>query len=148
MILESSAFKDGAEIPRRHGYKSKNDSTPLTISDVPPNAASLALIMDDPDAMKPAGKIWVHWLMWNIDPATDTIPKNRTPPGSVLGRTDFGENKYGGPAPPDRRHIYVFKLYALDTMLNLQEGSNKRKLEKAMKGHILAEATLRGTYAP
>ena len=148
MKLQSSAFSNGGEIPRKHGYKRKNISPPLSISGVPSQAKSLAIIMDDPDAQKPAGKIWVHWLLWNVDPGTTRIPENTTPQDSVQGKTDFGESTYGGPAPPDGRHTYIFKLYALDETLNLKEGAQKKKLEGAMKGHILDEAVLTGTYAP
>lgn len=148
MKLQSGSFRSGSEIPSRHGYKKKNISPALTISKVPEGAQSLALIMDDPDAMAPAGKVWVHWLLWNVDPSTTRIPEGSIPDGAVQGKTDFGETGYGGPAPPDKRHTYVFKLYALDTALNLKEGSPKKKLEAAIKGHVLAETTLTGTYAP
>ena len=146
--LQSGSFRGGSEIPPRHGYKKKNISPPLSISKVPEGTQSLALIMDDPDAMAPAGKVWVHWLLWNIDPATTKIPEGTIPDGAIQGKTDFGETGYGGPAPPDKRHTYVFKLYALDSTLSLKEGSAKKKMESAIKGHILAEATLTGTYAP
>ena len=101
--------------------------------------------MDDPDAMEPAGKVWVHWVAWNIDPTTDRIRK------SVDDRGDdrFGEVGYGGPAPPDKRHTYVFKLYALDTANWIfQTKSTKADVEKAMEGHIIEQTTLTGTYAP
>ena len=146
--LQSGSFRSGSEIPSRHGYKKKNISPSLTIAKVPEDAQSLALVMDDPDAMAPAGKVWVHWLLWNVDPSTTKIPEGSIPDGAVQGKTDFGKIGYGGPAPPDKRHTYVFKLYALDTTLNLKEGSPKKKLEAAIKGHVLAEATLTGTYAP
>jgi hypothetical protein len=153
MKLQSGSFRSGSEIPSRHGYKKRNVSPPLSISKVPDGTRSLALIMDDPDAMAPAGKVWVHWLLWNIDPSIakipeGSIPEGSIPEGSIQGKTDFGETGYGGPAPPDKRHTYVFKLYALDTTLSLKDGSPKKKLESAIKGHILAEATLTGTYAP
>ena len=99
--------------------------------------------MDDPDAMEPAGKVWVHWVVWNIEP-TATGLENPT----EEGMTDFGEVGYGGPAPPDKRHTYVFKLYALDTPLDLPDKSTKADVEKAMEGHIVDLATLTGTYAP
>ena len=104
-----------------------------------PLGSSYALIMDDPDAMAAVGKVWVHWLrIWNTDGG-----------GSfTAGKNDFGEIGYGGPAPPDKRHTYVFKAYALDTTLDLKEGFSKQELEDAMKGHIIAEAKLTGTYAP
>ncbi|MBB46871.1 MAG: YbhB/YbcL family Raf kinase inhibitor-like protein [Thaumarchaeota archaeon] len=140
--LTSSAFSDGSEIPRECGYKNGNKQPPLTVSGTPDGTKSLALIMDDPDAMGAVGKVWVHWVAWNIDPTTEL--ENLT----AEGMTDFGEVGYGGPAPPDKRHTYVFKLYALDSMLDLSSESTKADVEKAMEGHILEQATLTGTYAP
>ena len=99
--------------------------------------------MDDPDAMGAVGKVWVHWVVWNIDP---TVTENLQ--DATEGMTDFGEVGYGGPAPPDKRHTYVFKLYALDCELDLSNESTKADVEKAMKGHIIEQATLEGTYAP
>ena len=146
--LTSSAFTDGAEIPRKFGYKNGNISPPLTIDKIPSNAKSMALIMDDPDAMGAVGKVWVHWVMWNINPTTIEVKESMTPSGSVEGMTDFGEVGYGGPAPPDKRHTYVFKLYALDSVLDLSSESSKADVEKAMEGHITEQAQLTGTYAP
>ena len=141
--LESYDFSHGGEIPRKCGYKNGNEKPPLTINEIPEGTKSLALIMDDPDAMEPAGKVWVHWVVWNIEP-TATGLENLT----EEGMTDFGEVGYGGPAPPDKRHTYVFKLYALDTELDLPDKSTKADVEKAMEGHIVDQATLTGTYAP
>jgi hypothetical protein len=93
--------------------------------------------MDDPDAMKAVGKVWVHWLEYS----------NAFAEYVTEGKNDFGEIGYGGPAPPDGRHTYVFKLYDLDTDLDLKKGFSKQELEDAMKGHILAEAKLTGTFA-
>ena len=141
--LTSSAFEDGGEIPRECGYKNGNKIPPLTISGIPEGTKSLTLIMDDPDAMGAGGKGWVHWIVWNIDPtATESLQD------ATEGMTDFGEVGYGGPAPPDKRHTYVFKLYALDCELDLPNESTKTDLEKAMEGHIIEQATLTGTYAP
>ena len=143
--LTSSAFSDGGEIPREYGYKNGNREPQLTISGTPDGTKSLALIMDDPDAMGAVGKVWVHWVMWNIDPTnTELFVENLT----TEGMTDFGEVGYGGPAPPDKRHTYVFKLYALDSELDLPGKSTKADVEKAMEGHIIEQATLKGTYAP
>ena len=143
--LTSSAFEDGGEIPRKYGYKNGNREPPLTMNEVPEGTKSLALIMDDPDAMGAVGKVWVHWVMWNIDPTnTELFVENLT----REGMTDFGEVGYGGPAPPDKRHTYIFKLYALDSELDLPGKSTKADVEKAMKGHIIEQATLTGTYAP
>ena len=141
--LTSSAFSDGGEIPRECGYKNGNKVPPLTVSGIPEGTKSLALIMDDPDAMEPAGKVWVHWVAWNIEPTTTELENLTTE-----GMTDFGEVGYGGPAPPDKRHTYVFKLYALDSELDLPDKSTKADVEKAMEGHILEQTILEGTYAP
>jgi len=155
--LTSSAFSDGGEIPRECGYKNGNEQPPLLISGIPDEAKSLALIMDDPDAMEAVGKVWVHWVVWHIIPdENDSIIGTRHDKIEDLcmecnyneGMTDFGEVGYGGPAPPDKRHTYVFKLYALDSELDIPFKSTKADVEKAMEGHILEQATLTGTYAP
>ena len=142
--LTSSAFTHGDEIPRKCGYKNGNEKPPLTINGIPKGTESLALIMDDPDAMGAVGKVWVHWVVWNIDSVSTTIHDA----GAEEGMTDFGEVGYGGPAPPDKRHTYVFKLYALDIELDLPDKSTKADVEKAMEGHIMEQAILEGTYAP
>ena len=140
--LTSSAFSDGNPIPRECGYKNGNKEPPLTISGKPEGTKSLVLIMDDPDAMAAVGKVWVHWVAWNIDPTKTELEK------STEGMTDFGEVGYGGPAPPDKTHTYVFKLYALDSKLDLPGKSTKVDVEKAMECHIIEQAQLTGTYAP
>jgi len=142
--LTSSAFSDGGEIPREYGYKNGNKVPPLTVSGSPEVPESLALIMDDPDAMGAVGKVWVHWVVWNINTNQDEITDN----SGSQGMTDFGELGYGGPAPPDKRHTYVFKLYALDCRLDLSNESTKADVEKAMDGHIIEQTQLTGTYAP
>ena len=151
--LTSSDFSDGGEIPRECGYKNGNKAPILQWSldsggdndlggdDSP---VSFALIMDDPDAMGAVGKVWVHWVAWNIPPDVWEYG----PGDAAEGMTDFGEVGYGGPAPPDKRHTYVFKLYALNIELDLPNESTKADVEKAMEGHILDQATLTGTYAP
>ena len=143
--LTSSAFSDGGEIPRECGYKNGNKVPPLTISGIPEGTKSLPLIMDAPDAMEPAGKVWVHWVVWDILNADGPLTTKRI---CKLGTTDFGKVGYGGPAPPDKRHTYVFKLYALDSELNLPGESTKADVEKAMEGHIIEQTQLTGTYAP
>ena len=139
MELTSSDFQEGSEIPKKFGYKHENEQPNVEFSSIPSEAKTLAIIMDDPDAMKAVGKVWVHWLTYYS--ITD-------PSSKIEGKTDFGEIGYGGPAPPDGRHTYIFKGYALDTSLDLKEGYSKQELEDAMKGHILAEAKLTGTFAP
>jgi hypothetical protein len=113
------------------------------IENAPLTAKSLALIVDDPDA--PAGN-WVHWVVWNIDPTTDEIRENTVPSGALQGINDFRKQDYGGPCPPSGTHRYFFKLYALDMMLSLGPKANKTELERAMKGHIVAQGELIGLY--
>ena len=146
--LESEAFDNGGVIPRKYGYKNGNQSPPLKISGVPENTLSLALIMDDPDAMGVAGKVWVHWVLWNIKPNVVELKENSIPSDCLEGKTDFGEISYGGPAPPDKEHTYIFKLYALDQKLDADKGSTKKQIEEAMKNHIIAETKLEGKYSP
>ena len=148
MILSSPTFENGGIIPQKYGYKHGNHSIPLKISEIPQGTKSLALIMDDPDAMGAVGKVWVHWVLWNISQNTKEIPENTIPENSVEGKTDFDEIGYGGPAPPDKEHTYIFKLYALDISLNLKQGSSKTQVEESMKNHILFEARLEGKFAP
>ena len=148
LSLESSAFKSGEEIPKKYGYKFENVNPPLKIRNVPKDTKSITIIMDDPDAIGAVGKIWVHWVIWNINPATTEISEGAIPPGTTEGMTDFGEIGYGGPAPPDKRHTYIFKLYALKTKLDLKKGSTKVQLENAMKNQILGKTSLQGTFTP
>jgi len=143
MKLFSSAFKDGGAIPSKYTCEGSNVSPPLSFSNIPKNAKSLALIVDDPDA--PMGT-WVHWLVWNIPTNKTVIEENETLK-FPQGRNDFGELDYGGPCPPSGTHRYFFKLYALDITLNLNEGATKEQLESAMSGHIIEEAQLIGTYS-
>ncbi|EMA06077.1 YbhB/YbcL family Raf kinase inhibitor-like protein [Haloferax denitrificans] len=148
LTLRSPAFDDGSPIPRTHGYATENESPPLRIGGVPPGTVSLALVMDDPDAVKPAGEVWDHWLVWNIAPETDAIEAGETPPGAVEGTNSYGERGYGGPNPPDGEHAYRFLLYALDAPLDLDAGATKADLKRAIAGHVIAETQLTGTYAP
>ena len=146
--ISSEDFKEGEEIPKNCGYKHGNEKPKLIFEGIPGNSKSLALIMDDPDAMGAVGKVWVHWLSYRRNDAP--YPINFVQPGNMIeGKTDFGEIGYGGPAPPDKRHTYVFKAYALEVDLgDLKEGYSKQELEDAMEGFIVAEAKLTGTYAP
>jgi Raf kinase inhibitor-like YbhB/YbcL family protein len=148
MRLSSPAFDDRESIPNEHGYEVENTNPPLEIGEVPTAAVSLALVLDDPDAQEPAGKIWDHWVVWNIDPDTSRIEEGTTPADATEGRNDFDETGYGGPRPPDREHTYHFRLYALDTGLGLDPGMSKADLREAMETHIIDETELRGTYAP
>jgi Raf kinase inhibitor-like YbhB/YbcL family protein len=146
--LTSPAFDDGAEIPREYGYDEANVNPPLEIDDVPDDADSLALVVDDPDAVEPSGQIWVHWLVWNAPPETTSIPERWDSDDAVEGTNDFDEVGYDGPRPPDEEHTYRFKLYALDTVLDLEEGATVDDLGAAMNGHVFAQTQLSGTYAP
>lgn len=146
--LESEAFENGGVIPRKYGYKNGNNSPPLKFNNIPENTSSLALIMDDPDAMGAVGKVWVHWVLWNIETNISEIGENSIPSNCLEGETDFGEIGYGGPAPPDKEHTYIFKLYALDKKLDNVKGSTKKQIEEAIDGHIIAEVRLEGRYSP
>lgn len=147
--LSSPAFEDGGVIPRRYGYRERNVNPPLVVDGVPVEAASLAIVVEDPDAAGPAGKVWDHWVVWNLPAETTTIPADWDASGDATeGANDYGETGYGGPNPPDGEHTYRFVAYALDTRLDLPVGATKSDLESAMEGHVLAEDTLEGTYAP
>ena len=136
--ITCSDFSEGDEIPKKFGYKFENEEPNISFNRPPSSTTTLALIMDDPDAMGAVGKVWVHWLQYH----------NLSAASPIEGKTDFGEIGYGGPAPPDKRHTYIFKAYALDIELELKEGYSKQELEDAMNGHIIAEAKLTGTFAP
>ena len=142
--ITSSAFADGEAIPPKYTADGDDVNPPLIISGVPEGAQSLVLIMDDPDA--PMGT-WDHWIVFNIPADTSEITEDSVPAGAIQGRNSWGRSDYGGPAPPRGTHRYFFKLYALDTKLDLPAGSKKTRLEAAMKGHILADAELIGLYS-
>lgn len=149
MELKSSAFAAGGMIPKQYTCDGQDIAPPLSWSEAPAKTKSLALIADDPDA--PMGT-WVHWVMWNIPPNVralgEHLPKTDTLPNGIKqGTTDFKRVGYGGPCPPSGTHRYFFKLYALDTSLNLPPTTTKKDLEKAMQGHILQQAELIGKYA-
>ncbi|MFD1514561.1 YbhB/YbcL family Raf kinase inhibitor-like protein [Halomarina rubra] len=146
--LTTPAFDDGGRIPDAYGYTERNVNPPLRISGVPDDAVSLALVMDDPDAMAPAGKVWDHWVVWNLPPETAEIPEAWDAADAAEGTTDYGTVGYGGPNPPDREHAYRFRLVALDTTLDLPPGTDAEALFAATEGHVLAETELTGTYAP
>ncbi len=146
--IESSAFKYGDFIPSKYTCDGINVSPPLKWSDIPEGTKSIALICDDPDA--PIGD-WVHWVLYNIPPETrelnENIPNERTlKDGSIHGLNDWKKYGYGGPCPPSGTHRYFFKIYALDTKLNLSPGATKKHLLDAMSGHILASGELMGKY--
>ncbi|MBL7995056.1 YbhB/YbcL family Raf kinase inhibitor-like protein [bacterium] len=148
MNIESSVFKESEWIPKKYTCDGENISPPLTFNDIPKEAASLALICDDPDA--PAGT-WVHWIVYNLPATTDGLPEAMASDqilagGAKQGINDFRDIGYGGPCPPSGTHRYYFKLYALNQMLDLDAGATKWQLTQAMKGHVIVEAQLMGRY--
>jgi Raf kinase inhibitor-like YbhB/YbcL family protein len=151
MTLTSPAFKQEGHIPSKYTCEGDDISPPLAWDGVPEGTKSLVLIIDDPDAPDPKApqRVWVHWVLYNIPPATkglsEDASKARLPQGIALGLNDFTKTEYGGPCPPIGRHRYFHKLYALDITLDLKEAS-KPQIEQAMEGHVLANAELIGTY--
>ncbi len=147
MKLSSSAFEDSGKIPTKYTCEGQDISPPLTFADIPPNAKSLVLIMDDPDVPASIRKeqMWDHWVVYDMPPTTKALAESATPPG-VLGKNTGGGLGYSGPCPPDREHRYFFKLYALDTLLKLSPGASKAQVEKAMEGHIIESTKLMGRY--
>ncbi len=144
MKINSSAFKNYQLIPKKHTCDGKNINPPFQIGGVPEKAKSLVFIVDDPDA--PTGT-FDHWIVWNIDPSISSIQENSLPEGGVEGLNDFGKSSYGGPCPPpSETHHYHFKVYALDTELNLASSSNRETVAQAMEGHILDWAELVRLY--
>lgn len=146
MNITSPAFLANLSIPSVYTCDGKNINPPLAFSDVPENAKSLVLIMDDPDVPPQAGvPVWDHWVVFNIPPTVVGVEEGKNPEG-ILGKNTRGDLAYGGPCPPDREHRYFFKLYALDRMLSIKEGSTKKDVENAMQGHVLAKGELVGLY--
>jgi len=138
--VRSVAFSHGGQIPLKYTCEGENVNPPLEISDLPENTRSLALIVEDPDA--PRG-VYDHWIAWNIPP-NETIAENSR--HGISGKNSFGNTGYGGPCPPSGSHRYFFKVYALDSELNIQAGSDKKTLEDAMKDHVLASGELMAHY--
>ncbi len=152
MEISSKAFAQQGSIPARYTCEGADVSPPLSWSGVPAGAKSLVLIVDDPDAPDPAKPrmTWVHWVLYNIPATASGLPEavsaDALPAGTLTGTTDFKKTSYGGPCPPIGRHRYFHKLYALDTVLSGLKNPRKADVEKAMRGHVLAEAQLVGTY--
>jgi Raf kinase inhibitor-like YbhB/YbcL family protein len=150
--LASTAFSHEGGIPTLHTCQGKDVSPPLAWTGIPANARSLVLIVDDPDAPDPSAPkmTWVHWVLYNIPPTANGLAQdvsaNKLPAGTLPGTNDFGRIGYGGPCPPIGRHRYFHKLYALDVTLPDLNMPRKQDMEKAMKGHILEQAVLIGTY--
>jgi hypothetical protein len=147
MKLTSPDFAPGGLIPARFTCDGEGINPELNIQDVPLYAVSLVLLMEDPDVPPNVRKdqMWDHWVVFNIPPRTSRIPHN-TQPAGIIGRNTSGEPAYQGPCPPDRRHRYFFKLYALDTLLPLSTGATKTEVVRALQGHILASDELIGLY--
>jgi len=146
MKLESPVFEDDGEIPERYGYERENVNPELRIRGVPSEAESLVLIVDDPDALDPAGKIWDHWIIFDVDPETEVIEEDSAP--GTEGKNDYGEKGYGGPNPPDGEHTYIFRLYALDTELGLTDDIPRIRVEEEIEDHVLEKSELKGRYSP
>lgn len=152
LTLTSTAFAAGGEMPERLTCEGSDTSPPLAWTGAPPGTRSLALIVDDPDAPDPAAPsmTWVHWVLYNIPAGTQSLPegaaKGHLPPGTRQGINDWQHAGYGGPCPPIGRHRYFHKLYAVDMELPDLGGLDKAALERAMRGHVLAQAELIGTY--
>ena len=144
MKITSPAFAHNGKIPMKYTCDGQGISPPLTFTEIPPEAASLVLICDDPDA---PGKIFVHWTAWNVDPKTTQIDEGQKFEGVVEGQTSFGKSGYGSPCPPSGTHRYFFKLYALDKSLDLSPQGTKMQLEQAMENHILDQSELIGLYS-
>jgi len=144
MELFSSAFLNNQNLPAKYTCDGEGINPPLSITEVPENAASLALIADDPDA--PSG-VWTHWLMWNIAPETKEINEGEVPEGAIEGKNSSNELGYEGACPPKGTHRYIFTLYALDFVPDLPEGATRGELESAISGHIIGQAEIVSLYA-
>jgi hypothetical protein len=152
LTLTSPSFKADGEIPPKHTCQGPDVSPALAWTDLPTGTRSLALVVDDPDAPDPAAPktTWVHWVLYDIPASASGLPEGAAgatlPPGTRVGKNDFGRAAWGGPCPPIGRHRYFFKLYALDVTLPSASVATKADLEKAMRGHVLGDAKLIGTY--
>ena len=151
LILESSAFRPNGEIPRQYTCEGDDVSPPLAWSGAPAGTKSFALVVDDPDAPDPkAPKMtWVHWVIYNLPASAHALAEGasrKLPAGARAGKNDWKRTEYGGPCPPVGRHRYFHKLYALDAELPDLHEPTKAQLESAMKGHILGQVELVGTY--
>ena len=138
--ITSRAFDNNGFIPVKYTCDGDDVNPPLKIEGIPEETKSLVLIVDDPDA--PMGT-WVHWVVWNINP-TEEIEENSVP--GIEGLNDFNKHSYGGPCPPSGTHRYFFKVYALDTKLDISPNSRKSNVERAMEGHMLAKGEVVGIY--
>jgi len=152
LAISSPVFVHNGEIPKRYTCDGMDVSPPLEWSGLPDGTESLVLIVDDPDAPDPAAPrmVWVHWILYNIPPGTsglfEGIEPGDLPQGTLKGKNDWKRTGYGGPCPPVGRHRYFFRLHALDTTLPDLGSPDRKRLEKAMEGHVLEKAELTGLY--
>jgi len=144
MKITSAAFNHNEKIPNKYTCDGENINPPLQFLDIPNNTKSLVFIVDDPDA--PA-KTWVHWVVYNINPNVTEVEEGNIPEGGAEGMTDFGSPGYGGPCPPSGIHRYFFKLYALDSVLDLPQNATKQVVEEKMDSHIIDKVELIGLYS-
>jgi Raf kinase inhibitor-like YbhB/YbcL family protein len=146
MEIISPVFRSGSPIPPQYSCRGQNVNPPLNIFNVPDGTLGITLIMHDPDAV--SGD-FLHWLVWDIPPSTESISVNSVPIGAIQGLNGSGKAGYAGPCPPAGTgvHRYIFDFYALDTVLNLKPGSTIQEVIKAQKGHVLAHSALTGTFA-
>jgi Raf kinase inhibitor-like YbhB/YbcL family protein len=143
MEIKSPDFRNNSKIPICFTGDGENVNPNLELINVPVNAKSLVLIVDDPDA--PAG-VWNHWVLWSIDPKITKINKNSVPIGAMQGKNSYNKANYNGPKPPSGTHRYFFRLYALDIKIILTKEATRRELERAMYGHVIAKSELIGLY--
>lgn len=142
--VTTPAFQAGGDVAAKFTCNGANVNPELRINGVPSEAKSLVLIVDDPDA--PRG-LFTHWIVWNIDPKATDIGENSAPAGGIQGTNDFGKRNYGGPCPPSGTHRYFFKIYALDTKLDLKPSARRAEVDAAMRGHTLAQGELMARYS-
>jgi Raf kinase inhibitor-like YbhB/YbcL family protein len=142
--VTTPAFQAGGDVAAKFTCNGANVNPELKINGVPNEAKSLVLIVDDPDA--PRG-LFTHWIVWNIDPKATDIGENSAPAEGIQGTNDFGKRNYGGPCPPSGTHRYFFKIYALDTKLDLKPSARRAELDAAMRGHTLAQGELMARYS-
>ena len=144
MKISSPSFENLSNIPHEYTCDGEDISPPLEFKGVPEETTSLALIVDDPDA---PGKIWTHWMVFNINPHTTHVQEDSVPDEGIEAMTDFGHVGYGGPCPPSGIHKYRFRLFALNIRLELDEDVSKQEIERFMEGHIIEKAELTGLYS-
>ena len=142
--VTTPAFQGGGDVAAKFTCNGANVNPELKINGVPNEAKSLVLIVDDPDA--PRG-LFTHWIVWNIDPKATDIGENSAPAGGIQGTNDFGKRNYGGPCPPSGTHRYFFKIYALDSKLDLKPSARRAELDAAMRGHTHAQGELMARYS-